>query len=310
MKSVAFVAVVLSAHVPSHSAGADSKAWTSGKSVISGSENIVGGISASSVRASALYQQWLPMLLSQAGDAKTALEAITKECSIDMLASLDSIAFGIDNNQTGSIVIALKGTNHKALDACAQKLGKADNKTVTITTEGKFTKYEGMGDKPVYLQWLAADVFAVSTSPDDKDASTKLLSSGVTSNKAMSKALGAINKGASAWLIVDKEQAIEGVGKVEQIYGNAVVANKKITLTGHIVTDTPATATSLSATATKKLADAQAGASKSLQAAIGSVSLKAAGADISASAAIAEDDVVALMMSVLQARALADVVRD
>jgi len=215
------------------------------------------------------------------------------------LASLDSVAFGIDNNQTGSIVIALKGTNHKALDACAQKLGKADNKTVTITTEGKFTKYEGMGDKPVYLQWLAADVFAVSTSPDDKDASKKLLSSGVTSNKAMAKALGAIDKGASAWFVVDKEQAIDGVGKVEQVYGNAVVANKKITLSGHVVTDSPATATSLSATATKKLADAQAGASKSLQTAIGSVTLKAAGSEISASAAIAEDDVVTLIMSMM-----------
>ncbi|MEO8841804.1 MAG: hypothetical protein ABI591_28215 [Kofleriaceae bacterium] len=295
MKSVAFVAVVFAAHP----AAGDSKAWISGKSVISGNENIVGGMSASSVRASALYQQWLPMLLSQAGDAKTALDAITKECSIDLLSSIDSIAFGIDNNQTGSIVIALKGTNHKALDACMQKLGKADNKPVTITTDGKLTKYDGMGDKPIYMQWLATDVFAVSTSPDDKDASKKLLSSGVTSNKSLAKALGAIDKGASAWLVVDKEQAIDGVGKVEQVYAHAVVANKKITLSGHIVTDTPATATALSATATKKLADVQAGASKSLQAAIGSVSLKASGADIRASAAIAEDDVVALMMSLL-----------
>jgi hypothetical protein len=295
MKSVAFVAVVLSAHA----ASADSKAWTSGKSVISGSENIVGGMSASSVRASALYQQWLPMLMSQAGQAKTALDAINKECSIDLLASLDSIAFGIDNNQTGTVVIALKGTNHKALDACAQKLGKADNKPVTITTDGKFTKYEGMGDKPVYLQWLADDVFAVSTSPDDKDASKKLLSSGVTSNKALAKALGATDKGASAWLIVDKEQVIDNVGKVEQVYVSAVVANKKITVTGHLVTDTAATATSLSAAVTKKLADVQPTASKSVQAAIGSVSLKAAGADIKASAAISEDDVVALVMSLM-----------
>ena len=156
-----------------------------------------------------------------------------------------------------------------------------------------------MGDKPIYLEWLSTDVFAVSTAPDDKAASTKLLTSGATSNKALAKALGAVNKSASAWLIVDKEQAIDGGGKVEQIYGNAVVANKKITLNGHIVTDTTATATALSATATKKLADAQANASKSLQAAIGSVSLKTTGTDITASAAISEDDVVALMMTML-----------
>jgi len=296
MKSVAFVAVVLSAQLASHSAGADSKAWTSGKSVISGSEKFVGGVSASSVRASALYQQWLPMLLTQAGDAKTALDTISKECNIDVLTS---IAFGIDDNQTGSVVFALKGTNHKALDVCMQKLGKADNKTITITTDGKLTKYEGLNDKPIYLRWLAADVFAVTTSPDDKDASTKLLSGGVTSNKALAKALGVVDKGASAWIVVDKEHVLDNIGKVEQYYANAVVANKKITVTGHVVTDTPATATSLAAAVTKKLADVQAGASKSLQAAIGSVTLKAAGAEISASAAIAEDDVVALIMTMM-----------
>ena len=280
------------------SAHADSKAWTSGKSVISSSANIVGGISAGSVRNSGLYQQWLPLLLSQAGDAKTALDAIQKECSIDILASIDSIAFGIDDNKSGAIIIALKGTNHKALDACAQKLAKADNKTVEITTEGKFTKYAGMGDKPIYLDWLASDVFAVSTAVEDKDASVKLLAGGVTSNKSLKTPLSKLDKSASLWFVIDKEQPLD-TGKLEQIYGTASVANKKISVAGHVVTDSANTATTLSATATKKLADAQATASKAVQAAIGSVSLKTTGAEISASAAVAEDDVVALITSMM-----------
>ena len=66
-----------------------------------------------------------------------------------------------------------------------RRSARPTSKTVTITTDGKLTKYEGMSDKPIYFDWLASDVFAMSTSPDDKDASAKLLSSGVTSIKAL-----------------------------------------------------------------------------------------------------------------------------
>ncbi|HET9989568.1 MAG TPA: hypothetical protein VFQ65_13645, partial [Kofleriaceae bacterium] len=134
----------------SSAAHADSKAWSTGKAVIGTSATMVGGVNATTVRSSEVYDKLVPLLMAKASDVKTSLDAIQKECNLDVLAAIDSIAFGLDGNKAGTIVIALKGTNHKAIDACAQKLGKADNKTVTITTDGKLTKYEGMADKPLY----------------------------------------------------------------------------------------------------------------------------------------------------------------
>ena len=295
MKSVALV--VLLAGSAAH---ADSKAWTSGKSVIPASATVVGGLSAASARSSGLYNQFLPLLLAQAGPAKAGLDTVKQQCDLDVLASLDSVAFGVDDAQSGVIVIALKGTNRKALEACGAKLTKADNKTLDIAADGKLTRYSNMGEKPAYVQWLSSDVVAITTSPDDKDVSTKLLAGGATSNKAMTKALGAVKKDATMWVIVNKNTDVPGGGKVSQIYGNVVAANKKITFNAHAITDSAATATSLSATATKKLADAQPGAAPSLKAAISSVSIKASGPEIVGDAAISEDDIVAFVMTLMK----------
>ncbi|HEY0252455.1 MAG TPA: hypothetical protein VGC41_13060 [Kofleriaceae bacterium] len=281
-------------------AHADSKAWSTGKSVINGSASVVGGMSAASVQNSGLYKQYLPLLMSQAGDMKKLLDSVQSTCKIDVLASIDSVAFGIDGNHAGTIVVALKGTDHKAVDACFTKLGDAEKKPIKITTDGKLSRYEGAGDQPVFMQWLATDVVAISTAASDKDATQKLLSSGVATNAKLKTALGTVNKGASFWFIIDKAAIQDNSNPdVQQIYGNAEVANKKITITSHIATTNAAAATAMAAKGTKKLADAQAGASKDLQAAIGSVSIKTSGADVVASASLKEDDVVPIVMNLM-----------
>ncbi len=300
MKLAGAAVIVVAVAAQGSPARADSKAWAAGKAVINANATLVGGISASSVRSSGLYQQMLPLLMSQATDAKVALDSIQKECAIDILASIDSVAFGVDDNKTGSVVIALKGTNHKALDACAHALAKADHKTVSITTEGKLTRYDGMGDKPVYLQWLTGDVFAVSTAPDDKDATVKTLTGGVTSNKALRSALAALDKNASVWFVMNKEQPLPEVGgTMKQLYATAKVAHKKIVLGGHVVTDSAKSAAAIAADSSKKLEEARAGAAQALQAALATVKITSSGADVVASASLGEDEVLPLLMSAM-----------
>jgi hypothetical protein len=277
---------------------ADTKAWTSGKTVISSSAKIVGGISAASVRSSQLYQQMLPLALGQVGDAKHAIDAMQKECSIDVLATIDSLAFGVDDGGAGVFVIAFKGTNRKALEACAQTFAKADNKTVTITQDGKLTKYEGMGDKAVYLDWLAPDVVALSTTTDDKDASLKFLSAGVTSNKTIKSALAAVNKNATMWFVVDKEVPLADLGgSMKQMYGTLVVANKKIDVAAHVVVSDAKSATLVATGLTKKVSDVAASAGKTIQAALATVAFKAVGSEVVGTGSIAEDDVLPLLMN-------------
>lgn len=285
----------------SSTAFADSKAWTTGKSVLPASAKIVGGMSASSVRNSGLYQQALPLLMAQAGDAKLALDAVQKECSIDLLASIDSLVVGVDNAGAGTFVVALKGTNRKALDACAQKIGKTQGKAIAITADGKLTKYDGMGDKAIWLDWLAPDVFALTTSPDDKDASLKLIAGGVTGVKSLKTALGNVNKGASVWFVVDKEVPLTDLGgTMTQMYGTAKVANKKIDLDGHVVTSDAKSATAIAQGANKKIADAVASGNQTLKTALASVVVTAKGNEVVSTASISEDDVLPLAMNLMR----------
>ncbi|MFT3693108.1 MAG: hypothetical protein QM831_08195 [Kofleriaceae bacterium] len=280
-------------------ASADSKAWSTGKSVINADASVVGGISAGAVRNSDLYKQWIPVLMAQAGDAKKAFDQIQSTCNIDVLGSIDSVAFGVDDKKAGTIVVAFRGTDHKAIDACFKKLGDADKKPVTIKTEGKLSRYEGMADQPIFMQWLASDVVAISTETNDKDKTQKLLAGGITGVAKLKSPIANVNKGSSLWFVVDKAAMDGDTGDIQQIYGNADVANKKITITSHITTTNADAATQLAAKGTKKLADAQGSATKAVQTAIGAISIKTAGADVVATASLKEEDVVPLVTSLM-----------
>jgi hypothetical protein len=239
--------------------------------------------------------------MAQAGDAKLALDSIQKECNLDLLGSIDSIVLGLDNAGVGTFVVALKGTNHKALDACAQKVGKAQGKTITITTEGKLTRYAGMGDKAIWLDWLSSDVFAMTTSPDDKEVSLKLIAGGVTGVKSIKTALGNVDKNASLWFVVDKEVPLTDLGgTMTQMYGTAKVANKKIDLDGHVVTSDAKAASSIATGANKKIADAAASGNQTLKTALASVTVAAKGNEVVSTASISEDDVLPLAMNLLR----------
>jgi len=295
MKTALALLVVLSS-----AAHADSKAWSTGKAVIGSSATMVGGLNATSVRSSEVYDKLVPILMAKASDFKAVVDAIQKECKLDVLAAIDSVAFGVDGNKAGTIVVALKGTNHKAIDACAHKVGTADSKTVTITTEGKLTKYEGLSDKPMYFDWLASDVFAMSTTPDDKDVTTKLLTSGVTSAKELKSGLAATDKSASVWLVMNEDHDLPNMtGKMKQVYGSAKIANKKIEFTSHMVTDSPKAAQAFSDEANKQLAAVQSGGSQAMQTALKNVSVKLDNGMVAASGSITSDDVFPLLMSAM-----------
>ncbi len=281
----------------SPSAFADSKAWTAGKAVIPSSATIVGGITASSLRSSGLYQQFLPLAMSQAGQLKAGIESIQKTCSIDLLGSIDSAAVGVDDAGVGTIVISLKGVTHKSLDACAQKMAKADSKDIAITTDGKFTKYAGsaMGEKAIYVDWISADTLAVSTSPDDKEVSTKLLAGGIDKSAVLKTGLATVNKNASVWLVGNKLTPLPDLGgSMKAFYVSATVANKKIDVNAHLVTDSDKTATALVADGQKKIAGLA--GSGQFKATLATVKFTSAGSDAVASASIAEDDVISMVM--------------
>src|SRR5262245_6992045 len=85
MNRLAVVIVLCAASV----ASADSKAWTAAKKVLPAGLEIVGGMSAGSVRASKLYQQMLPKLLASNQDVSKVLDMLHATCSIDAPEAID-----------------------------------------------------------------------------------------------------------------------------------------------------------------------------------------------------------------------------
>jgi hypothetical protein len=261
MRTIA-LAAILCVGTTAH---AETKAWTAAKKVLPAGSQIVGGMNMAVARNSSLYQTAMPMMLSQAGAAKDQLDSIKKACGIDMLEAIDSIAIGFDDNQRGAVVIAIKGTTRKDLETCAEKRATAGGKkfaTKTDKADGGLTLYSGIDGKDVWVKWLAADVVALTTSPDDKDATTKLLAGGAMSDKALKARVGKTNTDAMAWGVATMTEKLDAVGAtMSAAYGSINAASSNLAVNIHVVVENAKTATD----AAKKLNDLADDAKKSNQ---------------------------------------------
>jgi hypothetical protein len=279
---------------------ADNRAWTVGKASLA-SGTVVVGINVSSVKSSELYQQFLPTLLAQAGDAKTNLDKIKTTCNIDVVESLDSVAISMDqDSQQGALVVAFKGVTEKDIDACAAKVSAADGKKVAITKDGAFMHYVGFGgdkDKDVYIKWLAKDVMAMSTKPDDKAFSAKALGGGVAKDAALKTPLAAVNTKAAIWGVVVKSQELDSGVHMKLAFGSLDVASGNLNANVHLTVDTAAMAKTAADKANDQLAELKKSGKLPPAAAgmVSSVKVASAGSDVVLTGSAPEKDVLGLM---------------
>lgn len=291
--------VVLALLLASSSAAqADTKAWTAAKKVLPSSP-IVGGMNVAAARSSQLYQQVLPMMMSQAGAAKDQLEAIKKACGIDMLDVIDSVALGVDDSGKGAFVIAIKGTTRKDLESCAQKRAAAGGKTFSTKADGGltvYTNFDGSGD--FYVKWLGPDVFAVSTSPDDKSATAKLLGGGIASDKTFKARVASVNTDAVVWGVMAKKQALDDKTTMNAAYGSVNLAKGNVDANVHVVVTNAQEATAFAAGLVAKLAEARGTKpppTGALADVLKSVAVKTASSEVIVAATFPEQDVFELV---------------
>jgi hypothetical protein len=232
-----------------------SKAWTAAKKLIPANMEMIGGVNAASAHNSALYQALLPMALAKAGDASSELDGIKADCGIDVVNSIDSVVFGLDASQKGTIVIAFRGVTRQKLEACIVKRAKANGKTLKVDTANGLTIYSGMSDKMLYTRWVGGDVVAISTQPDDKDSTIAAIAGGVAGDKNL-HGLSTVNTGASLWLVTNKTGDVPGDlggGKMAGAYMSANVAGGTVNLDAHVTVDSPATATTVATKSAQQL---------------------------------------------------------
>lgn len=285
-------------------AGGASKAWTSAKAVLPPGLQTIGGVNLADIRSSAMYQALYPKLLEQAGSAKTHVDTIKKTCSIDVLAVVDSLAIGLDASSTGTIVVAFKGATRKDFDDCAQKIAKDQKKTVAISNEGSITTYSVSGEKSqLFAAWLATDVVAISTSPDDKASLVKATKGGLATDATMKPPLAKVNTGAGVWGVVNKSKDLRPDVKatMSTVYGSANVASGTVTVDGHVVVDNAAAAKDVASMANSQLDAAKKSGQIPPQFAdlVKAVSIKSAGNEVLVTGSAAEKQVLVLVATLL-----------
>jgi hypothetical protein len=247
--------------VSSAAAADSSKAWNAAKKLIPANMEMIGGVNAATAHNSALYQALLPVLLGKAGGASGELDGIKAECNIDVINSLDSLAFGLDASQQGTVVIAFRGVTRSQLEGCLVKRAKEKGKTLAISNAGGLTTYSGMNDSNLYTRWVGSDVVAISTSPGDKASTTAALAGGIANDKNL-RGMAMVNTAASLWLVTNKQGDVPpelGGGKMIGAYGSANVANSTIAVDAHVGVDSPATATAVVAKSQAQLTSAASG---------------------------------------------------
>ncbi len=242
----------------STAAHADSKAWAAAKKVIPANMEMVIGVNAATAHTSALYQTLLPLALSKAGDAAPEPEGVKADCGIAVVRSIDSVVVGLDSQEKGTIVVAFRGTTRGKLEACAQKRATAQQKTLSISNAGTLTTYTGMSGHEVYMRWLGPDVVAVSTTPDDKDATIAATAGGITGDQAL-HGLRTVNTSASLWAVSTKQADLPGdvPGKMTGAFGSANLVSGAIAIDLHVAVDSPKAASDAVAKAQSELVPAQ-----------------------------------------------------
>jgi hypothetical protein len=227
------------------------------------------------------------------------LDAFKAECGFDPMTAFDSAVIGMVGEDKGAIVVALSGTHQKDIDACITKMAKANGKSASISKAGALTKYAGLG-KDFYLKWLSSDSFAIATSPEDKALLVKLTGGGIAGDKALKTALGTVNTDAAVWGAGHKTQDLPDIhAKMTGLYGSADVKAGTISAEIHAQLDSAKAATDAAAQANQQLSAVKSSGSlpPAIAGALGSVVIKAAGSEVVVSGAVAEKDVMNLLMS-------------
>ncbi|HLL21085.1 MAG TPA: hypothetical protein VK427_03090 [Kofleriaceae bacterium] len=235
------LAIALALTLAASAAHADSKSWSAVKNQLPDNVNVVVGVDVSALRGTAIYRAVVPHVISREPDAREALELLKSTCAIDPHSAIADATVAMGDDERGVVVAALdKSIDQKRFLDCMTKLvarkAKPDSTTgprkagakkpaakpapkVIAKTTGKVTEYGVDGEsKRLFVAWLAADVVAVATDPDDKALLERMLA-GKGARGAIGSYLAKVSPNAMVWLATTKPQPIQMGGTMKGAYG-------------------------------------------------------------------------------------------
>lgn len=295
------IALVIAALCVASSAHADSRAWTAAKKSLPAGLDVVVGANAGALRSSKVFRDLWPKLLASNKDLGKVVDQLHDTCALDALQIVDSAVVG-GQGDTAIAVVVFKGLVQKDVEACLDKLSRAnDHKPMAIAKVGGLVKY-GDGSETLYAKWLGKDTIAVSSEVADKDVLLKLTAGGITGDKVLKTGLAAVKTDAAAWVVANKSQDLDQVhAKMSQIFGWSELKADKVGLEVHVVVDNAKVAADAASTANLQLTGLK--ASGQIPAAflplLKSVAIKSAASDLVITASLAETEMVEAVKSAL-----------
>lgn len=291
--------VVLAVCVASTAAHAESRAWTAAKKVLPAGLELVAGANVTTIRGTQMFQTLWPLVAQKSKDTAALFDKIKSTCSFDALAQIDSfvLAGAVDDSDSSVFVLSLKRTERE-IEQCLVKVDKALGKTLTISREGAFVKYnEGAGD--AYARWLDARTVVMTLRAGDKEFLTKMTAGGI----ARDPAVAGVRTDAALWVVYDKAADLDELSaKMSRAYGSADIKAGNVAVNAHLVLPDAATAK----TAASKV-NGQLGLAKSSGAVppnlawlVKSLAVTASGSELVASASGSESDVLDLVKMAAQ----------
>jgi hypothetical protein len=288
--------------VPSVAAAAPSRAWTAAKKVHAEAP-IIAGVDVASAKASESFKKFWPMLLDKKPEVKEVLDKLQTTCSFDPFTAVQSAVAVVDDgaNNKGAFYIALKGWDATKLAGCMKKVATGEKKELTVGAIKKgIQELEMKGrDEKLYLGWIGKDVLVVATDPTDKSLVEKMVGGKGTgqANKLANK----LDTGATVWMVVLKQQPIQGSIEMKALYGTAKIAKGNVAGDMRIITGDAKQATDLVTMVNSQLPAAQSGGMLPPGAAaiVKSLKIKSAGAEVQATASAPEADLLSLLSLVM-----------
>jgi hypothetical protein len=146
------------------------------EAALPGDQEVIATIDAKTARSTDLFKKYFPLLLKEEGKAANDLAELKKLCGIDLVAVVDDVTVGVDEQKRGAAFVALKGLSQANVLDCASKLAKAGGAKLTFKKVGFITQISS--DKNLeknHFAWLPGDVLVISTKPEDRAELQRLL---------------------------------------------------------------------------------------------------------------------------------------
>jgi len=166
---------------------------------------------------------------------------------------------------------------------------------IVAKTTGKITEYGIAGEpKKLYIAWLAADVLAISTDPDDKALLDRMIG-GKGTQGAMTKLVGKASPGSAIWLATTKPTPVPTGGTMKAGFGTVDATRGNVALDMHMVMTTAKDAKKFVDDAVQLLTVARSQIPPQFAGLVDALKVSAAGDDASMKLVAAERDLLGLI---------------